>query len=254
MQMSPILLHIPHSSWVIPEEHLPIFVVSETELQAELLRVTDSYTDELFELEKSERLVFPVSRLLVDPERFASDEEEVMAQKGLGAVYERTADGSILKAGFDRQALMHQYYEPHHRLLNEWCSSHEQCLIIDCHSYPSKPLPCDLSQDSDRPPFCIGTDGFHTPEWLSQAAQSFLAHSGYEAPINSPYAGTMVPSIAYQQNPDTLSIMVEVNRNLYMDEKTGEKLERFGEVKALISELLQFLAAEFEDRFDLSSH
>jgi len=31
-----------------------------------------------------------------------------------------------------------------------------------------------------------------------------------------------------------LSIMIELNRKLYMDEESGEKLERFGEFKRLV--------------------
>ena len=46
--------------------------------------MTDHYTDELFHEPNDDvrRLLFPVSRLLVDPERFADDELEPMTAVG----------------------------------------------------------------------------------------------------------------------------------------------------------------------------
>ena len=41
-----------------------------------------------------------------------------------------------------------------------------RALIIDCHSFPTKPLPFEDSA-LYRPEICVGTDVTHTPEWLS---------------------------------------------------------------------------------------
>jgi hypothetical protein len=35
--------------------------------------------------------------------------------------------------------------------------------MIDSHSFPNQPLPCDDSQATDRPVICLGTDALHTP-------------------------------------------------------------------------------------------
>jgi N-formylglutamate deformylase len=42
--------------------------------------------------------------------------------------------------------------------------NNDKVLIVDCHSFPSQPLPCDTSQQQSRSDFCIGTDDFHTPK------------------------------------------------------------------------------------------
>ena len=54
--------------------------------------MTDHYTDELFNITNSyiHKLKFPVSRLLVDVERFEKDELEIMSKVGMGCIYERT--------------------------------------------------------------------------------------------------------------------------------------------------------------------
>ena len=64
-----ILLHIPHSSIQIPEKYLNSFYLNEEQLNQELLRMTDWYTDELFadpQIPEENRIVFPYSRLICD--------------------------------------------------------------------------------------------------------------------------------------------------------------------------------------------
>jgi N-formylglutamate deformylase len=58
-------------------------------LNAELSPMTDVYTDELFPWTSVEaaRPVFPVSRLVCDVERFPQDENELMADRGMGTIY-----------------------------------------------------------------------------------------------------------------------------------------------------------------------
>ena len=65
-----LLLHIPHSSKYIPDSYLPYFRLTPETLDNEILKMTDHYTDELFHEPNDDvrRLLFPVSRLLVDPE------------------------------------------------------------------------------------------------------------------------------------------------------------------------------------------
>ena len=61
--------------------------------------MTDSYTDELFPVSSVEagRVVFPVSRLVCDVERFSSDDDEPMAGRGMGVIYTRTSLGEVLR-------------------------------------------------------------------------------------------------------------------------------------------------------------
>ena len=64
---------------------------------------------------------------------------------------------------------------------------------------------------------------------------------GYSVAVNEPYAGTLVPSDYYRSDSNVQSVMIEVNRALYMDESTGVKLSGFGDVKAHITELLRII-------------
>src|SRR5215831_8992863 len=114
-----IVVHVPHASVAVPGHLRPSLVPDDAELEAELLRMTDRYTDELFSLpiDQAEQIVFPVSRLVVDPERFPEDADEPMAARGMGAVYTRTSRGEPLRRVMTdgmRERLLDDYYRPHH--------------------------------------------------------------------------------------------------------------------------------------------
>src|SRR2546423_11698400 len=113
------VVHVPHSSTVIPDDVRETLVLSDADLERELLRMTDRYTDELFALQPAIAIpvVFGMSRLVVDPERFTDDAVEPMAQRGMGAVYTATSDGGQLRAELDaseRTRLLARLYEPDH--------------------------------------------------------------------------------------------------------------------------------------------
>ena len=56
------VFHIPHASTVIPEEYLKHFVLSSKELNEEILKMTDHYTDQLFEFDtKGQKLLGSLS-------------------------------------------------------------------------------------------------------------------------------------------------------------------------------------------------
>ena len=116
------MVHIPHSSTVIPDDVRETFVLGDAALERKLLRLTDRYTDELFRLDPmlATSVVFGVSRLVVDPEPFTDDALEPMATNGMGAVYTATTDGAPLRGPLDaseRAELLGRFYEPHHAAL-----------------------------------------------------------------------------------------------------------------------------------------
>jgi N-formylglutamate amidohydrolase len=240
-----MILHIPHSSRAIPDNLRDQIMLSDEDLSTELTLMTDAFTDELFCLPETAIVLFPISRLLVDVERFLDDVEEPMSRMGMGVIYTRTAYGKTLRRPLESHEvrnLVLEYYEPHHhKLLTEVNNELQKCgkaLIVDCHSFPSKPLPCDMDQSPPRPDFCIGTDSFHTPIDLVQMAERTFKGSGYSVEIDRPYSGSLVPATYHRKDHRVASMMIEVNRRLYMDESTGGKNSGFDVVKGIIQTLL----------------
>lgn len=239
-----MILHIPHSSNIIPDQFRDQIVLSDDDLTAELVLMTDAFTDELFIFPGAVVVRFPISRLIVDVERFPDDTKEPMSKVGMGMIYTRTAYGMKLKRTLqplETENLI-TYYKKHHEMLSNAVSNelekYGKALIIDCHSFPSHPLPCDMNQTTPRPEFCIGTDSFHTPQELIQKTDLGLKKMGYSVKIDQPYEGALVPMEFYRKDDRLISIMIEVNRSLYMDEMTGTKKDTFESVKQQIQTIL----------------
>src|SRR5450759_3321298 len=153
-------MHVPHSSAEVPADVRPQFLLADDDLARELRFMTDWHTDELFALppDVAVTIRFPVSRLVVDPERFEDPEAERMEAVGMGAVYTKTSQGLPLRgeaeAAREREALLARYYRPHHAALEAATAAalaaHGRCLRVDCQSFSSRPLPHELRVSADR--------------------------------------------------------------------------------------------------------
>ena len=95
-----------------------------------------------------------------------------------------------------------------------------------------------------RPEICIGTDAYHTPAWLRDATVELFREAGFTTAINHPFAGAMVAQDFYQTDKRVIALMIEVRRDLYMDERNVKKLAVFDSVRRrirnVISEILNF--------------
>ena len=247
-----IIVHIPHSSTVIPKEFQQEFLLGKEKLFSELLCMTDWYTDELFSSPDCLTIVHQYSRLVCDPERFLDPEEEMMCQKGMGMYYTRMSDGDRLKRdplssseGLQAYGKALKIYQQHHSRLAEavryQLTEFGKTLLIDGHSFSDTVLPYEAKENLQlcRPEICLGADAVFTPNALLGLAKDYFAKAGLEVAVNTPFSGTIVPEPFYSlRDKRVQSLMIEVNRSLYMDERTGEKKVTFNEIKAILQRFL----------------
>ncbi|MDQ0792844.1 N-formylglutamate amidohydrolase [Streptomyces sp. B1I3] len=249
---SPVLLHVPHSSRVVPEEVRGGVVLDDPSLAAELDHITDSHTAELAAVAAQAcgtapwRFVNGLSRLVVDPERFPDEREEMLAV-GMGAVYTHTTHRARLRApGSDPQPLLERYFHPYARAMtaavDERLAATGRAVVIDVHSYPTTALPYELHGTGPRPPICLGTDGFHTPAGLLAGAQAAFAGFGGTA-LDSPFPGTYVPLKHYGTDPRVSALMIEIRRDLYMTEPGGPAGPGLTALASALAELVDGLQA-----------
>ncbi|WP_369274893.1 N-formylglutamate amidohydrolase [Streptomyces sp. R11] len=227
---SPVILHVPHSARQVPADARASIVLDDRALERELDHITDAHTAELAEAAAERasltpwRFVNRLSRLVVDPERFPDEREEMLAV-GMGAVYTRTTHLADLRpADTDPEPLVERYFRPYAKAMSaavaDRLAATGRAVIIDVHSYPTARLPYELHGEGPRPPVCLGTDSFHTPPELLAAAREAFAPCG-ETGLDSPFSGTYVPLEFYGSEPRVGALMIEIRRDTYMTEPGG---------------------------------
>ncbi len=262
-----VVLHIPHNSLEIPPDVRKQFLLGDDELEAELTCMTDHYTLEIFGGTNASALVVATnfSRLVVDVERFEQDIEESMAAWGMGAVYSSSSTGKRLRrdlSASEREDLLSTYYRPHHEHLTLCVDACLRdvgfALIIDGHSFPSHPFPYELDQEVERPDVCIGIDEFHTPDWVWKIFVECFENVGFSVKVNHPFSGSIVSHKHYLLNSSVISVMVEINRRLYLEEGKRSKRDTFSDVAIRVQSACQqaarFVSDQWNHRGDASEH
>ena len=218
----PIAAHIPHAGTEIPSAVRYQFIPDRQRLWDEILRVTDWYTDELFSLPGIAKSKTPISRIVLDLERYCEDDLEENVQHGQGVIYTHNTLGERLRHKLlpsERQLLLDNYYWPWHLKLEINIEQQLQrwgyCLLLDCHSFPDEPFFHERDNGRNRPGICLGTS-INTPSWLMDACYSFFLDRGYTVEVNFPYTGSLVPS-RFEGDIQVPAIMIEINRRLYLE-------------------------------------
>lgn len=233
---SPFIYHAPHGGTMIPDSERENFIICPAKMNEEILNLTDWLTEvmaeELAEKSNSSSFVNHVSRLVCDPERFP-DSRESMEKVGMGFAYTHGYNQDVIRElePDDKKRIKDTFYDPYAKefshLVNRKLAAHGTVCIIDIHSYSTESLPYELNQTETRPQICIGVDDYHLNTEVMGALISTLEET-YEVSLNTPFSGSYIPLEHYKKTPEVLSIMIEIRRDLYMNEETGTvKKEEF---------------------------
>jgi len=235
-----VILHVPHTGLELPAKYLGDILVPDETLRQNVFHDADMFVDQLFDVEGVASVIPQFSRYACDVERFRDDSEELESRRGRGLFYTHFQDGrQFRQVNFQlRQRVLAELYEPHHACFTQGVENKLQayglCCIIDCHSFPDA---------TGYPDFCIGTDNFHTSAAMREQLQNFIEQAGFGVQANFPYAGSIVPMTYYQKDGRVQSIMIEVNKRLYMDESILQKNNKFNEISRLCQEMVRLIAA-----------
>ena len=219
-QFDKIILNVPHSSienwhegWDKPLELYPY-----------VKQLTDWYTDLLFANPSCTMVRFPYSRFYCDAERLKDDPLE---KKGQGIAYTSYAD---CKREGDLSWVL-PLWEAHQEALSSEIKS-DDTLIIDCHSFPSR-----VSNVID---VCIGyNDDWSKPsdDVIDFICKAFVKE-GLNIGINKPYSNSITPQSDFKYK----SIMIEINKRIYMNEGTiSPNKEGFERLNAVLGDIYKQL-------------
>lgn len=240
---STILLHIPHSSSKFPVDSKYSF----SDLDNEERLLIDYYTDELFvPLNKTihiKSVIFPYCRLFCDVERLLNDPLE---EKGLGISYSRYVGPKFLDTrsfGYwkDAYAAYIDYHAMVAKLMMKIEPLFSPLLLIDCHSFSSLPnLLVSTPPDID---ICIGyNDDETTPnKFVIENIIHHFISLGYKVGVNRPFSNSKTFIVPIHYN----SVMIEVNKRLYMDEISLKKTNGFVKLQHDIQSLYELLLENY---------
>ena len=225
-----MILHIPHSSTKM------IYGVDVPNLEKNLNLLTDWYAGELFQHSTASRVVANLSRLVVDVERLPGDP---MKEFGKGRFYSTDVDGNPIIR--EPSEIYKNLYSDYHDWLNTtihgYLSYFPVVVIVDCHTFNPEPLPWERIFE-ERPDICIGINDTHIPEGLVDILKNYFENEELSVGINTPYSGAIIPR-DFIKRSDVYSIMIEVNKSLYLNNDGYEKRSgRFGDTQYGISQAL----------------
>ncbi len=255
----PLVLDSPHSGAVYPEDFayccpLPV-----------LRRAEDAYVDELYAAAPAHGAtligaLFP--RSYIDPNRASDDLDPAILTGTLPPILvprPATRVGLVRRHAqpgvpiYDRKlspddvlARIERYHTPYHRVLDETCEAlHREfgaVWHINCHSMPSYGNGRE-GRRGEHGDFVLGDrDGTTCGGEFTDVIARFLRGLGYDVRINEGYKGVEIVRRQGRPAQQRHSLQIEVDRSLYMDQKTLEKLPGFDRLRADLACLVEALA------------
>lgn len=261
----PVIFNAPHSG----RHYRQDFIDSSRLTPLKLRKSEDAFVDQLFgqmpalgcPLLKANfpRAFLDVNRgpWELDPKMFSDklpahvETKTLRVMGGLGTIARNVSETEQIykrKMSFtEGQKRIDRYYFPYHsalsQLINETRAAFGQCLLIDCHSMPSSAT--NFVKNRKQKPDIILGDRHGTScdtDMIDTLAELFKA-AGLNTTRNKPYAGGFITQTYGRPANGEHAIQIEINRGLYMDEKTISKNAGFKTLKQTLIEVFRFYLA-----------
>jgi N-formylglutamate deformylase len=261
----PLVLDSPHSGAVYPEEFdyrcsLPM-----------LRRAEDAYVDQLYEIAPIHgatliAALFP--RSYIDANRAADDFDPAILTRlpprpltprpvsRVGLVRRHARPGIPI---YDRKlepedvlGRIERYHRPYHRVLDDSVDTLHRTFgavwHINCHSMPSHGNR-GVGRRGEHGDFVLGDrDGTTCERDFTDFVARVLRRFGYDVRINEGYKGVEIVRRHGRPAANRHSLQIEVDRSLYMDQKTLEKLPGFDQLRANLAGLVEAVAGYVRSR------
>lgn len=272
VQRLPMVFASPHSGAHYSPEFLALSALDAQTIR----RSEDSFVDQLFAAAPALgapllRALFPRAYLdanrepyELDPSMFDTPLPDFVNSSsprvgaGLGTVARLVSTGAEIyrgKLSFNEvEQRIASLYRPYHAALEQLVEATVQrfghCILIDCHSMPSIGGPTDKDSGSSRVDVVLGDCyGSSCAARVTDTVEKTLRALGYRVVRNSPYAGGFTTRHYGTPWNRRHALQIEINRRLYMDERTHEKRPGFGRLQSDMSTLVEALAAMPGDVF-----
>ena len=264
-----LVLDSPHSGTEYPEDFRPA-------VPRDLLRqAEDSYVDELYASGPARGATLVAARFprsYIDPNRSLLDIDVSLldarwpgpaiasrkTELGIGLVWRVLDTGQPI---YDRKLSVEEvkqrivrYHQPYQRAVKQALDHAYEHFggvwHLNLHSMPA--MSSVISEDGPgraRADFVLGDrDGTTCEPEFTRLVADTLAGMGYGVKLNDPYKGVELVRAFSDPAAQRHSLQIEVNRRLYMDERTRERSAGFEKLRGDLDQLLAKVAAYVAER------
>lgn len=258
----PVVYNSPHSGCLYPDDFGYACPIDA------LRRAEDARVDDLFEAAPRHgaallKALFP--RTYIDVNRAPDDIDPGMLEEPWSE-HTRLSERAKAGHGLIRKLIRPDYpvyaraltvaevrhrietfYIPYHAalkaLLDDAHALHGHAWLIDCHSMPSSSA---LTIANNTPvDIVLGTlDGTSCDLRLVRRLKLFLEQRGYRVSHNDPYKGAEILRRYGNPSQQRNALQIELNRALYLDEKTGSETAHFSTLQRDMSAMIDFITAQ----------
>lgn len=252
---SPVLVEVPHSGLQVPPE-------VESEIEATplaVLRDSDIYVDQLYQRAPENGatlLVSRVSRYVVDLNRGPDEVDSAAVPRhprgrhipARGVVWRARTDGTpLLRTPLTIEQFSRRldlFYEPYHQALRDAAmqmrEQHGRVLVLAAHSMPSAGRRMIGGGQVHRADVVPGTRGRSTADGrIIDLVDSHFRAAGLSVKHDDPYRGGWTTSRYGAPKRGQHALQIELNRALYVDERTSEiKAKDFARLQTVLDQLV----------------
>ena len=272
-QTSHLVFSSPHSGADYPEDF-----VKSSQLDALSLRSSeDAYIQDLFRAvpeNGAALLAANLPRAYVDLNRAETELDPALicnvphrkmsarVASGLGVIPRVVAEGRVIRRGkipmqeaLDR---IEQYYKPYHErlrlLLNQTRAAFGTAILIDCHSMPHSATENMVVKGGRRPDIVLGDRyGAAAPQGFVDQVEALFCAEGFSVARNVPFAGAYISQTYGRPSIGQFALQIEIDRSIYMDEKTIQKNEGYWDVKTRLGRVVEGLCKADWQEFGIAA-
>lgn len=258
-----IVVDSPHSGRIYPEDFG--YGCSFANLRS----AEDAYVDELCASAPSagaSLLVADFPRAYVDPNRNEDDLNPALISgqcrrplqpgpktlMGIGLIREKLANGDTIYARHLRpeevERRLNDYFHPYHRALSTLIEKKKQRFgqvwHLNMHSMAShaNAVTPDAGGERDYDMVLGDLEGVSCESRLIDLVYATLSDRGYRVRLNDPYKGAAITRRYGRPQDGVHTLQIEMNRALYLDERTTKKTAGFAALESSLSHLFAVLA------------
>lgn len=261
---SPLVLDSPHSGRIMPQDFQPIVTDHDLRHMEDIdmdILMGQAVSDHALPFLKAE---FP--RSYIDVNRAEDDLDPDMidgnwphqikptsrSHNGIGLIRRLVRPDMPLYEGklsvAQIQKRLDTYYHPYHAtlkdLLEDRLSFYGQVWHMNCHSMPSSSAPVSNAGPVMHPMLAkadivLGDrDSTSANLEFTHFVKDTLKQLGFRVVLNNPYKGLEIVKRSGNPHMNMHSIQLEINRAIYVDEKTHEHTSAFTEIQQKMSQLM----------------